>query len=131
MPQDHLPGSPERHYRSFLQAGLFCVQRCRDCARALSYPRTVCLFCGSAQLELVDASGQGVVYSTTVVRRPKDAGGDYNVALIELAEGTRLMSRVEGIAPHRVEIGMKVVAAVRTGGVEPLLVFEPASDAAR
>jgi len=131
MPQDLSPGSPEQHYRRFLQAGRFRVQRCSDCARALSYPRTVCPFCGSAQLGFIDASGQGVVYSTTVVRRPKDAGGDYNVALIELAEGARLMSRVEGIAPDRVEIGMKVVAAVRAGGAGPLLVFEPARNAAR
>ncbi len=55
----------------------------------------------------------GTVYATTCTRRPADKGGDYNVALIDLAEGPRMMSRVEGIAPDKVQIGMKVKARVR------------------
>src|SRR4051812_18411359 len=114
--------SPEFEFGRMLQAGRFFLQRCRDCARVISKPRTSCPSCGSRQLDFVEASGRGVVYSTTVVRRPAEAGGDYNVALVELAEGPRVLSRVEAIAPHLVEIGMPVGAVIRNDGANPLLV---------
>jgi uncharacterized OB-fold protein len=47
-----------------------------------------------------------------VVRlRPED-GADYNIALIDLAEGPRLMSRVVDSAPQDVRIGDDVTAFV-------------------
>ncbi|WP_252729627.1 Zn-ribbon domain-containing OB-fold protein [Pacificibacter marinus] len=71
-------------------------------------------------------SGQGQVYSTTTVRRRADKGGDYNVAIIELAEGARMMSRVENVTPDKVEIGMDVVAKIITSpDGEPIIVFVP------
>ena len=62
-------------------------------------------------------------FSTSVVRRKPEAGGDYNVALVDLEEGVRLMSRVDGLAPGAVRIGMAVQARVRSDGAEPSLVF--------
>jgi hypothetical protein len=41
------------------------------------------------------------VYAVTTVRRKADAGGDYNVSLIDLDEGVRLMSRVANRRPPR------------------------------
>ena len=76
--------------------------------------------------EWVEASGTGTVYSTSIVH-PKPPEAAYNVALIELDEGPRLMSRVEGIAPEQVVIGMKVVARIDRDGPEPLLLFDPAT----
>jgi uncharacterized OB-fold protein len=71
-------------------------------------------------------SGQGQVYSTTIVRRRPDRGGDYNVAIIELVEGARMMSRVEGIAPEKVKIGMDVIAKIiGSPEEEPMIVFVP------
>jgi uncharacterized OB-fold protein len=65
------------------------------------------------------------VYSTTVIRQ-KPPTPNYNLALIDLAEGPRMMSRVEGVAPEQVRIGMAVWAKVVREGEQPLLVFEPA-----
>ncbi len=48
---------------------------------------------------------QATVHATTVVH-PRD-GEPYNIALIDTAEGRR-MTRVEGIAPQDVRIGMSV-----------------------
>jgi uncharacterized OB-fold protein len=62
------------------------------------------------------------VYSTTVVRRKADDGGDYNVCLVDLAEGVRMMSRVVSVAPQDVRIGMRVTARIAAGLVE----FTPA-----
>ena len=50
------------------------------------------------------------VYSTSVVY-PR-AGQPYNVALIDLDEGFRMMSRVIEIDPHLVRIGQKVILRV-------------------
>ena len=83
-------------------------------------PRT-----GDTDLEWVEASGEGVVYSTTVMR-PRPPAAAYNVALIDLAEGARMMSRVEGPAPEEVTIGMKVRARIAQGEDGPLVVFDPA-----
>ena len=66
-----------------------------------------------------------MVYSTTVMRKPPQSA-NYNVALIDLAEGPRMMSRVEGIAPEAVKIGMAVRARIITEDDAPVVVFEPA-----
>ncbi len=53
----------------------------------------------SWNFDLLDAaSGKGRVHTTTVVRRKPERGGDYNVCMVELEEGVRMMSRVDGIA---------------------------------
>lgn len=114
------------HYRQALAEGHFLIQRCAACARAVFYPRMICPHCGGDDLAWEAPSGRGTVYSTTVVRRKTEAGGDYNVALIDLEEGVRMMSRVDAVAPEAVRIGMAVQARVlsREGG--NLVVFVPA-----
>jgi uncharacterized OB-fold protein len=67
------------------------------------------------------------VYSATTVRRKAADGGDYGVCLIDLEEGLRLMSCVDGVAPDQVRIGMAVVARLKTGDSGAIRVsFEPA-----
>jgi uncharacterized protein len=52
------------------------------------------------------SKGLGTVYSTTVIYNRNEA--PFNVALIDMDEGFRLMSRVEEIDPMAVKIGMRV-----------------------
>jgi uncharacterized OB-fold protein len=66
-----------------------------------------------------------VVYSTTVVRQKPERGGDYNIALVDLFEGARMLSRVEGIAPAEVRIGMAVEAVIREVNGQRLVLFRP------
>lgn len=120
------PG-PELHYQTALNRGVFLIQRCGACAEHVFYPRTVCPHCGSDRLDWVEAKGGGTVYSTTTVRRKPDAGGDYDVSLIDLDEGVRMMSRVEGISPSDVKIGMRVEAAIVDNKGKGLVVFRPAT----
>lgn len=93
------------------------------------YPRTVAPLTGE-DLEWAEPSGLGTVYSTTVVRkRPPEPS--LNVALIDLDEGPRMMSRVEGIDAQDVRIGMRVKARIVPGEGEDaphLVVFDPAED---
>ena len=123
----HAAPGPDRAYADRLQAGHFTLQRCLPCMHAFFYPRVLCPKCGGTDLEWMTPSGRGVVYSTTTVRRKVEQGGDYNVSIVELEEGPRLMTRVEGMAPHEVQIGMPVSARVSLEGDQPLLVFRAGS----
>jgi uncharacterized OB-fold protein len=114
---------PDAEFREHLEDGRFMIQKCGKCGAFVFYPRLICTACGAGELVWHEASGSGTVYSTTVVRRRPEQGGDYNVALIDLAEGPRLMSRVVDVPPAEVAIGMPVHAAVDRTASGPLLVF--------
>ncbi|PZU34452.1 MAG: DNA-binding protein [Acidovorax sp.] len=103
--------SAQTHYQAELDAGRFCLQHCPQCQNHVFTPRELCPHCGASPLRWVRASGLGTVYSATTIARKADAGGNYNVALIDLDEGVRMMSRVEGVAPEDVRIGQRVQAA--------------------
>lgn len=118
---------PDKQFFDFLREGRFMLQRTVGDGRYVFYPRVAAPGDGAA-LEWVEASGKGAVHSTTVVRK-KPPEPSYNVALIDLAEGPRLMSRVEGVAPEDVRIGMTVQAKIATQGEEPVLVFVPSQTA--
>jgi uncharacterized OB-fold protein len=113
---------PEKIYQDKLAQGVFEIQRCTACGKHVFYPRVLCPHCGDGRLEWTAPSGRGTVYSTTVIRRKPADGGDYNVALVDLAEGPRMMSRIVTVAPEAVRIGMAVQARVAEGIVE----FTPA-----
>lgn len=109
-------------YFGQLAQGRFVIPRCADCGRWHFFPRVLCPHCGSDALEWLAPAGGGTVYSTTTVRRKE---GDYNVCLADLDEGPRMMSRVTGVAPDAVRIGMRVQAQVAREEAGPLLVFVP------
>ncbi len=119
------PG-PAAHYRDALAAGRIEMQICAACAKQVFPPRALCPHCGGTNLAWRAVSGKGTVYSTTVVRDRPENGGHRNVALIDLAEGARVMSRVEGMKPEDVRIGMAVKARIAATEAGPLLVFDPA-----
>ena len=96
------------------------LQKCCNCGQSQFYPRPICINCMSGNLEWVSSSGRGTVYSFTVVHQNVMPGFaqevPYVFAIIELAEGVRLSTNIEGCAPADVHIGMPVV-----------VVFEPIS----
>ena len=115
---------PDEDFRRFLGEGRFMIQRSLATGAYVFFPRVAEPGTG-AVLEWVEASGLGTVHATTVVRK-KPPEPSYNVALIDLAEGPRMMSRVEGVAPDAVVIGMAVRAAIIEQDGEPVVVFTPA-----
>jgi len=120
------PAGAEARYQSALSEGRFLIQRCEDCTKHVFYPRQLCPHCGGASLAWVEPKGTGSVYSTTTVRRKPEAGGDYDVSLIDLDEGVRMMSRVDGVPPQEVKIGMRVKARIVAGKTGNMVVFESA-----
>ncbi|MGX9182071.1 Zn-ribbon domain-containing OB-fold protein [Mesorhizobium sp. BHbdii] len=128
MSETSLKSGPDIEYQNHLAEGRFMIQRGVRTGRIVFFPRAVAPGTGE-ELEWVEASGRGVVYSTTVVRkRPPEA--DVNVALIDLDEGVRMMSRVEGIDAHKVHIGMAVEARIIRHEEGHLIVFAPAQEKA-
>ena len=117
------PG-PDKVYQEYLQKGQFCIQRCNACQSHVYYPRALCSHCGSYDMAWVEPSGRGVVYAVSVINRRAEKGGPYNVVLVDLEEGPRMMSRVEGVGHDAVKIGMSVKARVDTTGEKPMVVFD-------
>lgn len=123
---------PDAETAPFWQAanrGELVVQRCDGCGHAQLYPRLYCTRCHAAALSWTPATGEATVHSYTVVRRaPSPAfAGDvpYVVALVDLAEGPRLMTNVVGCDPEDVRIGMPV-RVVFDGDEQALPKFRPA-----
>jgi uncharacterized OB-fold protein len=52
------------------------------------------------------SAGRGTVYATTVIHRPDEPPA--SVVLVDLDEGFRMMSRVVGLAPEAVRVGLRV-----------------------
>jgi uncharacterized OB-fold protein len=122
---DRISQSPLAVYQAYLDRGELAYQWSPEANRAVFFPRVICPFTGSDQLEWRVSAGLGTVYATTVTH-PRE-GAPYNVALIDCDEGFRLMSRVEDVAPDAVEIGMRVKFRIhRPAGDEPAYpVFAP------
>jgi len=106
-------------------AGRFMLQRSRASGAFVFYPRIAQPGTGAQDLEWVPACGEGRIHAATLVRR-RNPAESYNVVLVDLAEGPRLMSRVDGIAADAVTIGMPVKARIIEEEGQPLLVFVPA-----
>jgi uncharacterized OB-fold protein len=124
------PNETTRPFWEGARARQLRLQRCRDCHKYIFYPRLVCPFCLSDNLDWVTASGKGKVYSYTVVRRAMHPAFredvPYVLAIVELEEGPRLTTNIVGVVPEEVRVDMPVQAAY--DDVTPdltLLRFEP------
>jgi uncharacterized protein len=103
---ERISQSPLAVYQQHLDRGELAYQWSAVANRAVFYPRVICPYTGSDRLEWRVSVGLGTVYATTVTH-PRE-GAPYNVALIDIDEGFRMMSRVEEIDPADVRIGMRV-----------------------
>ena len=123
---DKLP--PLAAYQAYLKRGELAYQFSPDEGVAVFYPRLASPGSGRTNLEWRVSKGLGAVYAVTTVR-PRDAA-PYNVSIIAIDEGYRMMSRVEDVAPEDVKIGMRVRVRMHADGKNPVYpVFVPAEDA--
>jgi uncharacterized OB-fold protein len=120
-----------------IERGVFALPRCEDCGRWHFQPQPRCPHCRSAALGWRPASGRAEVYSFTVVHRaPSPAFADavpYVIAIVATEEGPHLMTRLVGLDPGAVRVGLSVQARVSplSEGGPPLVLFEPRTEAAR
>lgn len=116
-----------------VQDGTLKVNACRSCNRKSLYPRPFCPRCWSEEVDLVSASGNARLYTWTVVHQNApafDAQTPYVVAVVDLAEGPRLMTNIENCSPDELEAGLELILVFRhddDGFAVP--VFKPESTA--
>jgi uncharacterized OB-fold protein len=100
----------EHFWKSILD-GKLLIQKCPECRNFQHYPRALCTVCG-ANPEWIEAIGKGTVYTYTIIRqngaKPFSAILPYVVAMIELAEGPKMMGNITDCDPGAVHIGMGV-----------------------
>lgn len=107
------------------------IQRSRKTGRRVFYPRLVSPFGPDDELEWVEASGRGIVYSFTVARRPTapqwSEDCPYVIAIVELEEGGHVTTNIVECDPESVRIGMPVSVAFDDVTPDVTLVkFKPA-----
>jgi uncharacterized OB-fold protein len=113
--QAAVPPAPYDTYRAGLDAGRLRFQRCRACGEAWLPPREDCPHCWSPEWEWVEAGGRAtvvswVVYHTAFDKRFSDRL-PYNVAVVELDEGPRMITNLIDIHADEDVIGRKAVLA--------------------
>jgi len=121
--------SPLGGFIEHCKRGELAYQVCTDDGTPVFYPRVVAPKTGNPNLQWRVSKGLGTVHATTVVHN-RDAP-PHNVALIDVDEGFRMMSRVEDIDPMQVRIGMRVKVRIHPGDDKqpPYPVFVPAEGA--
>lgn len=86
------------------------IPRCKRCGRLFWYPREECPNCLSRDWEWHKATGKGRLYAYTVVRQPQHEAFykdiPYIYAIVQLAEGVRLISNVVGCPVDEVRVDM-------------------------
>lgn len=115
---------PQEQYLEFLAQGRFMLQRSRSSGRYVFYPRVLIPGSGETDLEWVAAQGTGTIYAITVNRART---GNHNVALIDLDEGPRMMSRIEG--RETAPIGSRVQARIIEEEGVAMVVFDVIEEA--
>jgi uncharacterized OB-fold protein/acyl dehydratase len=113
-----------------INEGELPIQRCKECGTLRHPTRPMCWKCQSLEWDYVVASGKGTVYSFVVIHHPPFPGFEYplTVAVIELEEGTRLVSNIVGIDHEDVKIGMPVKLSIENVDEEMKLpLFRPAN----
>ncbi len=109
--------------------GRLLIRRCRSCGAAIWYPRPICPFCHGSDTVWEEASGQGTIYSFTIVHQSGgawSAATPYVLAYVELAEGPRMMTNIVDVDPETVAIGQAVdVIFYRTEEASALVRFRP------
>ncbi|MGR6971094.1 Zn-ribbon domain-containing OB-fold protein [Streptomyces cynarae] len=108
-----------RPYWDAAARGRLLVRRCAACGRAHHYPREFCPFCWSDDVTWEPASGRATLYTWSVVHRndlpPFDGRTPYVAAVVDLAEGPRMMTEVVGCGPSGLRVGMALEVAFREG----------------
>jgi len=99
-----------RFFWDGVNEGKLLIQRCGGCQTLRHPPAPMCPHCRSLSWDTVLSSGRGTVYSFVLHYHPTippfEAG--HPIGLIELDEGTRIVTDLVGIAPEDVEIGLAV-----------------------
>lgn len=114
------PG-PAATWQTALAEGRLLLQRDGASGKAVFPPRPV----ADGAIEWIEASGAGTVYSATSIARKPPAAA-HHVAMVDMAEGARIMGALDLPDGAEPVIGMAVVARIEAWEDGHRVVFQPA-----
>lgn len=89
------PTPETKHFWDGANAGELRLQTCNSCDHTYFPPRPFCPKCGSRDVKIIKSSGKGRLYSYIINHLPSPGyDGPFAVAVVELAEGPRMMSNI-------------------------------------
>jgi uncharacterized OB-fold protein len=107
-----IPTAETAHYWRAALEGRLAIQYCRACARHQFYPRRFCTQCLSDQIDWVEASGRGRIYTYTVCHvagHPAfESRVPYAIGIIELDENVRMLAGIVDSEMKRLAVGAPV-----------------------
>ncbi|MEV6115080.1 Zn-ribbon domain-containing OB-fold protein [Streptomyces sp. NPDC052109] len=119
------PDAFTRSYWEAAAAGRLLIRRCAACGRAHHYPREFCPHCWSEEVTWEEASGRATLYTWSTVHRndlpPFGERTPYVAAVVDLAEGPRMMTQVVECAAAQLRAGLPLRVTFAQG----LPVFRP------
>lgn len=87
--------------------------KCKLCGKIFFPQREVCLNCFSQDLERVNLSCKGKLYSFTIVHMPSEHfEAPYAIGWIQLPEGIRMFSQIRSWQERALKIGMDMELAI-------------------
>lgn len=113
-----------------LDDGKVMLQQCDECGAWIYYPRSRCSSCLSPSLTWKEISGEGMLYTYTVARQPTTPAFDevenLLLAVIELDQGPKVTTSLEGTSAEDLEIGMRLKPVFVSAGDRTILRHQPA-----
>jgi uncharacterized protein len=126
-----IPPSPTRDDEFFWDAiadGHLVFQRCAACGVVRHPPAPMCGECHSVEWDTRESSGRGHVYTWIVSHHPTKPDAEPRVVvLVELEEGIRFVSNLQGVDADEVRNGMAVVLSIEDVDGVVLPQFRPAT----
>ena len=136
MSERPLPAiTPEtRHFWEGARVGELRLQKCLACSHTYFPPRPFCPRCASREVAVFRASGRAMLYSYVIHHRAAPGfTPPYAIAVVELAEGPRMMTNIVGCeqTPQSLQLDMPLeVVFERMNDEISLPLFRPARRAA-
>lgn len=127
-------------FEQFLSEGKLMGSRCNTCETLYVPPRSLCPGCRHSEMEWAETAGEGrlVAFTSISIGTPAmmkegyDRNNPYCSGAVELAEGARVVARIEGVDsqhPETIEVGMplkvKFLHQVRDNNRQTVLAFAP------
>ena len=104
--------------------GKLMIPRCKDTNQFFWYPRKISPFTLSDNIEWIQASGKGTIYTFSVMRR---ADPQYVIAYVRLEEGVTMMTNIVDCKPETVQVGQAVLLVMlESENGQKIPVFKPA-----
>ncbi len=127
------PGPVSQPFFDAVRRHKLLIMRCRSCGAPRLSEHVHCPECWSDDYQWVEASGRGKMYSFVVMHQMLHPGFaqdiPYNVALVDLDEGPRILSNVVGCSNEELAVNMRIEAVFDdVTDNATLLRFQPASD---